>query len=292
MARKSRKFSQLEPLEKKSVTFNTWAYGRISIETDTAEDSIENQIAIAKEFISDKADLVYHGEFTDLGYSGTNFDRPNYEKMLSGIKGGTVQCIVVKDLSRFGRNYLEIGDYLEQLFPSRGIRFISVNDMYDSAQFYGTTGGINIAFRNLMAGLYSQDLSDTVRSAKTSINMRGKTSAPYVFYGYISDPKDRHKLIIDPPAAEIVRMIFNLREQGMTTPKIARKFNDDGVQTANERKKEQGAKRNWLRNGRECMWESGATLQCSFATTFTGIFCARIFYLTAKHEYGIMFINY
>ena len=240
-------------------------------------NSIVHQRALLDDFIAkmsefDGCEIL---EASDDGRTGTNFNRPGVQEVLDLAQRGKIHCIVVKDLSRFGRNYLEVGDYLEQIFPAWGVRFVTVTDMYDSAQFHGTTGGINIAFRNLIASLYSQDLSEKVRSAKTSLNMSGKTSAPYGFYGYVIDPNDRHKLIIDEPAAEIVRLIYDLREQGLSTLKIARKFNEDGIQTANDRKQEQGAKRGWLRSSKVSFWDTGFITRILADERYTG-----------KHIYG------
>jgi DNA invertase Pin-like site-specific DNA recombinase len=220
-------------------------------------NSIANQRAFLDDFIS-KMPETADGEILeafDDGWTGTNFQRPGIKKVLDMAQQGKIHCIVVKDLSRFGRNYLEVGDYLEQIFPAWGIRFISINDMYDSANYNGTTGGIDIAFRNLIAEMYSQDLSEKVRSAKNTINKSGRTSAPYGFYGYVLDTHNRQTLIIDEPAAEIVRLIFNLYEQGMTAQEIAMKLNEDGVKTPNEHKREQGAKRDWKRNSQINMWD-------------------------------------
>lgn len=242
-------------------------------------NSVANQRALLDDFIYktsefDGCDII---EAVDDGRSGTNFQRPGIQQVLDLAQRGIIQCIIVKDLSRFGRNFLEVGDYLEQIFPTWGVRFISVTDMYDSAQYSGATGGINIAFRNLIAEMYSQDLAEKVRSARDGVNKNGKSTAPYGFYGYIRDPNDRHKLIIDEPAAEIVRLIYELREQGMTTPKIARKLNQDGVQTASERKKQQGSKRDWLRNSTERMWETSFITRILRDERYTG-----------RHIYGKM----
>ena len=240
-------------------------------------NSVAHQRALLDDFISQIPE--FEGcevmEAIDDGRTGTNFQRPGVQKLFDLAQRGKVHCIMVKDLSRFGRNYLEVGDYLEQIFPAWGVRFISVNDMYDSAKHSGATGGIDIAFRNLIADMYSQDLSEKVRSAKTSMNKSGKNSSPYSFFGYSIDPNDRHKLIIDEPAAETVRLIFNLREQGVTTPKIASKLNNDGIQTANERQREKGAKRDWLRNGKINMWETAFISRILRDERYTG-----------KHIYG------
>ena len=242
-------------------------------------NSISHQRALLDDFISsmpefDNCEIL---EAVDDGRTGTNFQRPGVQEVLDLARRGRIHCVVVKDLSRFGRNYLEVGDYLEQQFPAWGVRFISVNDMYDSARHSGATSGIDIAFRNLLAEMYSQDLSEKIRSAKNTSNMHGKNSSPYSFFGYVKDPGDKHKLIIDEPAAEIVRLIFNLREQGMTTPKIASKLNKDGVPTPNQRQRERGAKRDWLRNGKVSMWETGFISRLLRDERYTG-----------KHIYGKM----
>ncbi len=115
-------------------------------------DSIHSQRLLIKRYINDQTDLRQLPviEFVDDGYTGTNFDRPKLQEMLSMVRSGRITCIIVKDLSRFGRNYLEVGDYLEHIFPFLNVRFIAVNDHYDSNSYIGTTGGIDVAFRNLI----------------------------------------------------------------------------------------------------------------------------------------------
>lgn len=151
-------------------------------------------------------------------------------------------------MSRWGRNYIEVGDYLEQKFPEWGVRFISINDMYDSAKFSGTTGGIDIAFRNLIYDLYSQDLSEKTRSGKMSAARSGKYTNSLAFYGYVKDPEDTRKLIIDPPAAETVKRIFDLAAQDYTPNKISKILNDEKVPTAQERKIQLGERRRWKKD--------------------------------------------
>jgi len=268
------------------MSYTIMKYLRISSEdidfdglNNYESNSITLQRALLDDFIAktpefENCEIL---EAVDDGRSGTNFQRPGIQRVLELVERGKIQCVIVKDLSRFGRNHLEVGGYLEKLFPAKGVRFISVTELYDSAQHIGETGGLSIQFRALIAMMYSQDLSDKVRSAKLTINKSGKTSAPYAFYGYSIDPDDRHKLIIDEPAAEIVRLIFNLREKGVTTPDIAKKLNDDGVPTASERKKEQGAKRDWQRNSKVRMWGTGFVTRILRDERYTG-----------KHIYGKM----
>mgnify|MGYP003195110239 FL=1 len=130
-------------------------YLRLSLEDTGANDesnSITAQRGIIAQFIQGQPELASMKtvEFVDDGYSGTNFDRPGFKRMMAMVRSGDVSCIIVKDLSRFARNYIEAGDYLEHIFPYLGIRFIAVNNHYDSNQFIGTTGGIDVAFRNFM----------------------------------------------------------------------------------------------------------------------------------------------
>ena len=123
-------------------------------------------------------------EFVDDGHSGTNFQRPAVQEMLQLSRQGEIDCIVVKDLSRFGRNYLEVGDYLEQIFPFLGIRFVSINDGYDSRDFSGQTGGMDIAFKNFIYEMYSRDLSEKVKSGVTTCMKRGEYHSGCMVYGY------------------------------------------------------------------------------------------------------------
>ena len=131
----------------------------VSNDVKAESDSIIHQRELITRYVSDKQ--IYSAmqplEFVDDGYSGTNFDRPAVKKMLSLVRKGEIRCIIVKDISRFGRNYLEVGDYLEQIFPFLGVRFIAINDGYDSDDYIGTTGGIEIAFKSLLYDMYSKN---------------------------------------------------------------------------------------------------------------------------------------
>ncbi len=174
-------------------------------------------------------------EFCDDGFSGTNFDRPDFARMIECAKRGEISCIMVKDLSRFGRDYLEVGDYLEHIFPFLGIRFISVNDHYDSKKHEGKTIGMNIAFKNLVYDYYSKDLSKKVKSA---MGMRQR-EARYVStapYGYLPDPKDKHHLILDAETAPVIRRIFTEIIAGKSCTQVAKELNEDRIPTPSQRK--------------------------------------------------------
>jgi DNA invertase Pin-like site-specific DNA recombinase len=212
-------------------------------------NSIKNQRDLLGDFISrvpefEGCEVV---EALDDGRTGTNFLRPGVQKVIELAQSGKVQCIIVKDLSRWGRNYLEVGDYLEQKFPAWGVRFISINDMYDSAKLNGATGGIDIAFRNLIYEMYSHDLSEKVRSAKQSAAKQGKHMGGYGFFGYKKDPADRHKLVIDLDTVDTVKYIFELAEQGLTSSQIAKQLNAEKRETPQQAKLKQGFNHKWRR---------------------------------------------
>lgn len=174
-------------------------------------------------------------EFCDDGFSGTNFDRPDFARMIECAKRGEISCIMVKDLSRFGRDYLEVGDYLEHIFPFLGIRFISVNDHYDSSRHEGKTIGMDIAFKNLVYDYYSKDLSKKVKSAM-GMRQREARYVSTVPYGYQPDPKDKHQLILDMETAPVTRRIFTEIIAGKSCTQVAKELNEDRIPTPSQHK--------------------------------------------------------
>lgn len=174
-------------------------------------------------------------EFCDDGYTGTSFDRPAFSKMIELVKRGEISCIVVKDLSRFGRDYLEVGDYLEHIFPFLGVRFKAVNDHYDSIEHSGKTIGMDIAFRNLIYDYYCKDLSKKVKSSM-GVKQREARYVSCAPYGYQVCPTVKHQLVIDPEAAAVVRRIFLDVIAGKSTSQIARELNNERIATPAEHK--------------------------------------------------------
>lgn len=212
----------------------------VDIRRNAAKDesnSISAQRSLITKRIEETSDLckLPRMEFCDDGFSGTSFSRPDFQRMIELAKQGEIGCIVVKDLSRFGRDYLEVGDYLEHIFPFLGVRFISVNDHYDSSNHDGKTAGMDITFRNLVYDYYSKDLSSKVKTAMRSKQEKGEfiTCFPY---GYKPSPENKHKMVIDEPAAEIVREIFDAVIDGKTTSEIAANLNARGIPTPQEYK--------------------------------------------------------
>lgn len=161
-------------------------------------------------------------EFCDDGYSGTDFNRPGVQALIEAAKSGNINMIVVKDFSRFGRDYLEVGRFLEYIFPILQIRFVSVNDNYDSRDKFGTTGGMSVALKNLVYGMYSADLSKKVRTARDTRVRNGEFVGQFAPYGYIKNPEDKHELLIDENVAWVVRKIFRMAADGISHTEIAR----------------------------------------------------------------------
>ncbi|MDE7253728.1 MAG: recombinase family protein, partial [Acetatifactor sp.] len=183
---------------------------------------------IQRNRLSDPVDIL---EYVDDGFSGTNFQRPAFKRMMEDAKKGKISCIIVKDFSRFGRDHLETGNYLERIFPLLGIRFISVNDQFDSEDCMGMTGGMSVALKNIINSMYSRDLSKKVRSATATRIARGEYMGALVPYGYIKNPENVHQLIPDEEAAGVVRLIFTMAAEGKKKPEIARYLNGQGIPT-------------------------------------------------------------
>lgn len=170
-------------------------------------------------------------EFCDDGYSGTDFNRPGVQALIDAAKNGSVGMIVVKDFSRFGRDYLEVGRFLEYIFPILQVRFVSVNDNYDSSDKFGTTGGMSVALKNLVYGMYSADLSKKIRSARDTRVRNGEFVGQFAPYGYMKNPEDKHELLIDENVAWVVRRIFRQAADGVSHTEIARQLNEEGIPT-------------------------------------------------------------
>lgn len=221
-------------------------------------NSVMNQRGLLDRFIRNDPELAGYRvlEFMDDGHTGTNFNRPGVQALFDAVKRGDVDCIVVKDLSRFGRNFLESGDYLERIFPFYNVRFIAVNDGFDSRRHrYGTAGDLDLGLRNLINQLYSEDISAKVKTARKQYAARGECVAAYPFYGYVKSLEDRRKLVIDPPAADTVREIFAMWLDGIPAAEIAGALNVKKAPTPSERKRQLGAKRqSWSKRREDIPW--------------------------------------
>ncbi len=213
-----------------SRVYRAALYVRLSKEDGDKEesDSIVNQKDLIRAFLADKPDIHICAECVDDGYSGANFDRPSFKRMIRDIEAGKIDCVVVKDLSRFGRNFVEAGRYIDQIFPALGIRFIAVNDNYDSINGRTSSDKILIPFKNLINDAYCRDISIKVRSQLEIKRKKGDFIGSFAVYGYRKDPSDRHKLVVDEYAAAVVRDIFRWKLEGASQQRIADRLNGRG----------------------------------------------------------------
>lgn len=220
------------------------AYVRLSQEDgDKAEsDSVVNQKQLIRNFVQRRSDLEIIGEYADDGYSGVNFDRPGFIQMMEDVRQGKIDCIIVKDLSRLGRNYIEAGKYLEVIFPSLKVRFIAINDNMDTGCSQTDADIFTIPFKILFNDMYSRDISLKVRSQLDVKRKSGKFVGNFACYGYKKDPVDHNHLVVDPEAADVVRQIFVMTIQGISASHIADELNRQGVLCPLEYKRRQGLK--------------------------------------------------
>jgi DNA invertase Pin-like site-specific DNA recombinase len=219
------------------------AYLRLSKEDDPTEDesnSITSQRHLLERVTAENFTDYELLEYADDGYSGTNMNRPGMIALLKAAEGGQLDCVIVKDFSRFSRDYIELGTYIEQIFPFLHIRFISVGDHYDSRDCQGMTADININFRSLLYDFYSKDLSVKVKSALTAKKENGEYACANAPFGYRKDPADRHRLYVVPQEGEIIRRIFSMAAIGMSSIEIALLLNQEGVKTPIQFKMEAG----------------------------------------------------
>jgi len=216
---------------KPSVQWKAAEYLRISREDGDKEesDSIGSQKDITHEYIELNDDIAFVDEYIDDGWSGTNFMRPDFERMMADIKSGAVNCIIVKDLSRLGRNYILVGQYLEMIFPLLNIRFISVVDHIDSVKDPSSINNALVSFKNVMNDEYCRDISNKIRASLDRKRGKGEFIGSFASYGYLKDPEDHHHLVVDPVAAEVVKNIFQWFLSGMSIIGIAKKLNQLGV---------------------------------------------------------------
>ncbi len=191
-------------------------------------NSIHNQKELISDYHKNHPELIYVKTYVDDGYSGTNFDRPAFQRMMQDAQNGFINCIIVKDLSRLGRDYIEMGRYTERVFPLMGIRFIAINDHYDSAKDRESSS-IIIPFKNLINDAYSRDVSIKIRSHLDVKRKNGKFIGSFAGYGYMKDPEDKNHLIEDEYASGIVRKIFEWKLDGMSSQRIAHHLDDMGV---------------------------------------------------------------
>ena len=231
--------------------------GDVAGASKAESNSISNQKELIRDFLKDKEDIVVVSERVDDGYSGSSFERPSFKLMLEDIKKGVVDCVVVKDLSRFGREYIDSGRYIERLFPALGVRFIAVNDGYDSLEGKDQSDEIIIPFKNLINDAYCRDISVKIRSHLEVKRKNGEFIGSFAPYGYQKDEGCRNRLVVDPVAAGVVRDIFRMKLHGMSQDAIAGRLNDMGVLSPMEYKSASGSNyQTGFKTGERALWSS------------------------------------
>ena len=209
-------------------SFRTGAYKRLSREDgDKVEsDSILNQQRVIEDYCSVHADLEIVDSYIDDGFTGTNFSRPDFQRMMADIESGKINCVIVKDLSRFGRDYIDMGYYLERVFPQKGVRFIAINDHVDSLL---RPYDMMLPLKNVFNTQYAKDISEKIRSTFKAKQKRGEFIGAFASYGYLKDPANHNHLIIDPVASAVVRRVFQMAAEGYGQIKIAKILNEEHI---------------------------------------------------------------
>lgn len=219
-------------------------YLRLSREDGDKEESnsIAGQRNLLRDFLKQHPDIQEYAVQVDDGWSGSTFERPSFKKMMEDVKAGKTDCIVVKDLSRFGRNYLDAGEYIEKIFPFMGVRFIAVNDNYDSDRGKNASDDLIVPFKNLINEAYCRDISVKIRSQLEIKRKNGQFLGSFAAYGYLKDPQDKNRLVVDEYAAGVVRQIFAWKIEGVSPQDIAGRLNEEGILSPLEYKRSLGMK--------------------------------------------------
>ncbi len=230
MARKSRKKTNENIVTTNRKKYSVGIYTRLSSLTEIKKDesSIENQINIILDYIKDNEEFSLCEIYSDTNTTGTNFERTGFEKLLEDIKSGKINCVIVKDLSRFGRNYIECGTYLEKIFPYIGVRFIAINDNYDSNN-QNSSEILMMNLKNIVNELYAKDISKKIISAIKEKQKKGEYIGNFAPYGYLKSPDNKNKLIVNEETSHIIQKIFDLRLNGYSYNKITKALNDEKI---------------------------------------------------------------
>ena len=230
-------------------TFKVAIYLRLSKEDDdlscssgskNESNSISNQRKLIYDFMKSHPGLELYDEYKDDGKSGSNFDRAEFQRMMKDIEAGKVNCVIVKDQSRFGRDYIDVGKYKEKIFPKLGVRFITINEGYDSLS---ATSSDDLAFtiNSFVYDFYIRDISTKIRTNLTAKKQNGEYAGAFVAYGYVKDSDDKSKLVVDPFAADVVRDIFRWKIEGLSPQNIAIRLNELGIPSPAEYKRLSGS---------------------------------------------------
>ena len=231
MARKSRYVTEVKE-EKKTAMLLAGVYTRLSIEDedDEEQNSIGNQKKIALDYLKDKDDIAVTEYYVDNGYTGMNFSRPDFQRMMNDLRSGKINCVIVKDISRLGRHFVMTSEYVEKIFPMMGVRLICINDDYDSFDENCDSASLLLPFKMVMNDSYVKDISKKIRSSISAKMDSGEylPSASSIPYGYIRNP-EQNTFDIDEEVAPVVVRIFEMRANGVALNAIAKTLNEEGI---------------------------------------------------------------
>lgn len=266
MARTSRK----KQVDVESAAINMWRvalYVRLSVEDNgvIGRDSANNQSELVQDFVNKMENVSETCIYIDNGATGTDFKRTKWEQLAEDVKCRKINCVVVKDLSRFARNYIEAGDYLEKIFPFLGVRFIAINDCYDSSKLLFKENDLTVSLKNLINDYYSKDISKKILSSFKTKKENGEFVGSMAPYGY--QLKNNH-FIIDPETAMVVKRIFSLFLQGKSGYAIAKLLNEEQVSCPSRYACENGIRK--YNKSENMLWQPQAVTRILYNETYTG----------------------
>lgn len=251
---KQQNLPTLHSISESACLYDVGLYARLSSEDNGKDsDSIESQIELMEKYIAENPTMKKAAAFIDNGYTGTNFERPGFQQMIDAARAGAINCIVVKDLSRLGRNYLETGSFLERIFPFLGVRVIALNDNYDSASL-SNNSELAASLSNIINDFYAKDISRKVFSALAVKMANGEYIGAWEKYGYLKDPENKNRLIVNPETAPVVQQIFQWRSTGMSYMGINKQLNEMGILSPGQYKAERGIVTNNNQKPRKILW--------------------------------------
>ena len=256
--------------EKAAALYLTAIYVRLSREDNlNGSDSIENQLAYIKEYLASRSEFECVDVYIDNGFTGTDFDRPNWQRLMEDVRNRKINCIVVKDLSRLGRNYIETGEFLEKICPFFGIRFIAINDHFDTATAEAS-GQLSVSLSNIINDYYAKDISRKVTTALRTKMENGEYIGKWEKYGYLKNPENKNQLIVNPETAPVVRMIFKWRSEGMSYMGINKKLNDMEIPSPGQYKADRGIVTNNNQKERKILWNKHMVTEILKDTVYLG----------------------
>lgn len=269
MARRSRK-QPISTAPAPALSIRVALYIRLSVEDNKKRGcSIENQKLVLNDFLADKPEFVVYDTYIDNGATGTNFHRVGFQQMLSDIEAGHINCVIVKDLSRLGRNSIDTGYYIEQYFYSHNVRFIAVTDQFDTADSGNLHGGIMLPLKNMINEAYALDIGRKIKAQARQAMKDGDYIGARAPYGYCKDPENCHKLLVDEATAPVVKQIFEWASDHIGLNRIARNLNELGIPAPSHYKQATGeiTSPGLIGNGK---WQTRTVMKILESEVYTG----------------------